>query len=98
MSSLSDLLRDNFETVYRVHHAERYGFGGNGSVFVAVEHETDDEIIGREFTSRDTVPGAEITIRKDNVAGWVEDTHRYNLIPEDKEAAEERHERLRGGR
>lgn len=76
------LTRDNFETVYKISHTQEYGFGGDTTIRLAVEEETETQIKGRKCSPRHHTPSDDqTTIQKSNVAGWTEDTHRYNLIP-----------------
>lgn len=65
---------DEYETVYQVHSAVKYGFGGNTSMWVAVTQETEDQIIGQYFPPTYSRPGKRVVINKTNVAGWEVDT------------------------
>jgi len=77
-----DRSRDNFEAVYEISHTEQSGFGGNTTIRLAVEEETDTEITGRKFDSTAEYPDQAITtIQKSNVVGWTELPTEYQRIP-----------------
>ena len=83
MTGVENLTKDNFETVYKIYHEVEYGFGGNTSIWVAVENETEDRIEGRRFGPMSDWPHAKIVVQKDSVAGWEEDRRQYRKIPEE---------------
>jgi len=78
-----ELTRENFETVYEIHHKDKYGFGGDTNIRLAVLDETDTRIEGRKFGIRDDWPGEKVVVNKANVAAWEEKSFAYNEIPED---------------
>jgi len=75
------LTRDNFQTVYQVSHAQEYGFGGDTTMWVAVEDETETEITGRKITTDTQWPKDRVVIQKSNVSGWSEATDLYDELP-----------------
>ena len=81
MTTSEELLRENFETVYEVHHQAKGGFHGNTSIWIAVIDETDDKIVGRRFGPMRDWPGDKVVVMKNNVAGWQEKRFRYRKIP-----------------
>lgn len=83
-NSKKNLTRDNFETVYKVFHSSKYGFGGNTSIYIAVIDENENKITGRRFSPmRDFPSSNKLTILKNNIAGFEEDKFAHMNIPEE---------------
>lgn len=87
---------DKYETVYEVYAPPslgEYGFSGNGSMLVAVTEETDDQIIGREYSHDWLEPGGKVVFNKDNVAGWRTNPAQFEKLTRTDEEWEEWEER-----
>lgn len=71
---------DEYETVYQVYAADKYAFGGDGTKWVAVTEETEDQIIGIEYPPTYPEPMGRVVFNKEHVAGWKEDTARIKKL------------------
>ena len=84
-----------YETVYQVYSADKYGFGGYGTKWVAVTEETEDQIIGLEYPPTYPEPMGRIVLNKEHVAGWEEDLAEVERLNTTNEELEQELEMLK---
>lgn len=72
----AELKIEDFEAVYEVSHSNEYGFGGNSTILLAVIEETEDKLIGYEYSLM-TGSLSQATVVKSNVASWIKSNSAY---------------------